>query len=750
MEIQEKFINYIQSRLRSNENSFLVSWNDKVRSSPIIYDISHDTSGLNKPPYALGYTANTFTSKTIRNKTTVSRITHAVIDIDKSTEIADYNKVYNYVTKIGLKPVLCERSGQGFHIIIPVHLKKEEEHYIKSFLVHLKTNLFDGIDTGVATNERFIRLPESMHYKGEPFKLETFEFNIPDKDTIIENSRIIQTFDTKKTDIVITTTTDRPDIFFSTLLEDKILQQYIADKENISKNSVLIKNLGIFVRYNSQHLQLATDFVLLCGHPVAELEGWIQQDVDEVNYYELKHWITDNKLIQLAELIKKQLEGINNIFDRYSFYYLEGDTSKYRYNLSKKGSHIYTKHDITQLTETIIFGCANDNIDIYDELDVAEFNSAGDFMSVVQRNNKVKNKLQSYLNESNITLIHGERYIPINEEIYELEGYKYLNTYKPPKNNAKENSFDNINNIIKHLTVDEAGYTFFIKWLAHIVQHPTIKLPTSFILMGTHGTGKGVFLDMVLSYVFGRSNTVLINQPTIQRGWGDFIKNHQIIFADEIYLKNKDVVERIKSNTSEKNITVDIKGKDSQAIENFSHWVFSSNTELPFSIDEGDRRYTVFNQEKKINTQLVKNLDPNRNTEAHKKEVEGFIYYLENLHVEYDEVCEAITTEAKNEIIYDSLPNARKFMEELRSCKDFKEFEDEYQRRINSIDREGWVSVEDLFELHKTWCAAQVRMVSTKDKFCKELNKKYELTSVVKKIDSIVKRRYNIEELMKK
>lgn len=480
-----------------------------------------------------------------------------------------------------------------------------------------------------------------------------------------------------------------------------------------------------------------------CFHTDCNKKGSI---FDLVMYKEKCDFITAKKILMKkvkipSEIIKKSYDEYfsSKIFDKYNFFWLKSETGNKYYNINEKGKNNYYNYNISGLCEYLIY----DNDDIFELLNIPTFDKQGKPLLASAKTIKLRNKLTSYLHNNTI-IVKDIKYKPGDNFLFFENDERYINSYITPiihKNNYT--NFKYIIIVLKNLGVTDEGYDYFLKWLAYILQNPSEKLSTSIILMGTHGTGKNIFFDTVIKRLFGDSNATTITQNTIESGWDDYFRNKQIIAADEIRIRNKETIERLKSITSNRFCSFKIKHKNNIEEKNYSHWIFMSNQEVPFSINENDRRFTILKQNKKIDTNIVSKLIENIDNEIY-----PFYQYLINLVVKRSDVDIPLINDDKNDIIEQSLPNFRKFFNEMQSYSTFHEFYKDYMLIFSDIDEE-YISVSCFYNVYKIWNEKNNSKSTTKQKFTKDIKNYYGLESELKRINSIKKRVYNIKDLLK-
>ena len=131
-------------------------------------------------------------NKPKRNDNNVSKLLWAFIDIDKK-DINEFNKVKEYLNNNYVKYSYTAESGSGYHILIPINLNVEYNYMVSDFLKYLKSNISNVVDSTVGNSSRLMRIPESIHFKRELFRLQTLEINEVTEEEIKINNNFIKT-----------------------------------------------------------------------------------------------------------------------------------------------------------------------------------------------------------------------------------------------------------------------------------------------------------------------------------------------------------------------------------------------------------------------------------------------------------------------------------------------------------------------------------------------------------------------------
>ena len=673
---------------------------------------------------AIGYTINDC-PEGVRKKEKIPFCNHLFIDLDFKEKklIHEYNKVIEFLNKIGLKIHYTLDSLNGYHILVKT--KYEDENISKQFLKYLYLNVSTYVDLITWDKSRICRFPESYNYKNsedKPFKssyLINNTGNTLTKEEIENNNKIIYSYYEIQNNLNIENEKQiKPKNefeeniekatkgFLYEILVNEEIQNYLKSKRGISKNDILFKNLAVFVRHNPEHQELAYEFIEKMDHNKSEFTGWItNKEISTINYNELDKWKTEHNLnleITRPKLASK-LEN-DEILKNYFIYKISTDSEKY-YLIDKK-LDIKTIHSSLGIKEYL-----------YQELKKKNF----DFSIYMNTNQSLQNYLKQtdiaqsitkQLIQLNCKSYVSELYFPIPKLVVEKDKGEYINTFKESKilsNIFKENNilepenyidkFSHIKKLILHLCeYDEKGFDYICEWLSYIIKNPLDKLPTSIIFKGTYGTGKTTLMLMVIEKIFGEQNVNIPNNKTLEKGWGSFMKNVRFVCCEETKIfKGTESFNTIKDYSTNKKITIEEKNKNPEKIDNYSHWFYFTNDENPMPIIRGDRRFSVFSQEEKIEVDLYKKIT--------EEEVINFTKYLLSIEVNKNKVTIPYSNRTRQEQMETNFNYIETFLIELYNFQSLPKFlENINSLLINIINiEEDVVSNKNLYSIYKEW-----------------------------------------------
>lgn len=167
---------------------------------------------------------------------------------------------------------------------------------------------------------------------------------------------------------------------------------------------------------------------------------------------------------------------------------------------------------------------------------------------------------------------------------------EYITEYEP-----KPDELQIIRNHIKVLCGNDENVTeYFEKWIAQMIQYPSIKsiCPT---LISKEGAGKGTLMKLFCKML---SDAKVYETTNPSRDiWGDFngrMANTFLINLNE--LSKKETIEaegRIKGLITDPKLTINNKGSNQYDIQSYHRFIITTNKEEPINTSKQDRRNLI-------------------------------------------------------------------------------------------------------------------------------------------------------------
>lgn len=207
------------------------------------------------------------------------------------------------------------------------------------------------------------------------------------------------------------------------------------------------------------------------------------------------------------------------------------------------------------------------------------------------------------LNLHQIPVLAGKRYIPGMEEVFKMNGVRYVNTYTdrnvpevPDKlTKADKRNIQYVKDHFTHLFTDTREARILLDFIAFIVQNPGKRPGWAVLMQGAEGDGK-TFFGMLLGAVLGSENVKMLDAQNLQSEFNGWAEGHQLVFIEEIRLHGHnryDVLNRIKPLITNDVIDIRRMRTDPYNVPNMASYMLATNFRDALPLTENDSRYFV-------------------------------------------------------------------------------------------------------------------------------------------------------------
>lgn len=224
--------------------------------------------------------------------------------------------------------------------------------------------------------------------------------------------------------------------------------------------------------------------------------------------------------------------------------------------------------------------------------------------------------------------------------------------YDDPDVDDLDEASSKVLQLMNHLCVNDASY--FLDWISRMIQNPGKKTEWAIVLYSkVGGVGKNCMTDFLVKLI-GEYAGLVTNIEDITKKFNVDLCNKIFIYGDEINASAKKVADELKKVITGKEKSMEKKGYDAQKIKDHSNYLFTTNNEHCFKIEEEDRRYLMIRctNERKTDefyTEFYKELD-NEYT------IKQLFKFFKNRKVLY-KLNKAPMTEYKQELIIEQKPS---------------------------------------------------------------------------------------------
>ncbi len=161
---------------------------------------------------------------------------------------------------------------------------------------------------------------------------------------------------------------------------------------------------------------------------------------------------------------------------------------------------------------------------------------------------------------------------------------------------------------------DGAGFEFVVDWAARQLQElrkgKPFKMGTILVFYGAHRAGKGLFAE-AMKLMYGANNTAEMNQTQMDGRFSGQLRGKLLVVLNEVTSntnRGPEVGNKLKNWATDPTVPIEAKGVEAGSEPNNFNLLFLSNFERPVYLEEGDGRYTFFEQTKRLNRALGKTI----------------------------------------------------------------------------------------------------------------------------------------------
>lgn len=257
-----------------------------------------------------------------------------------------------------------------------------------------------------------------------------------------------------------------------------------------------------------------------------------------------------------------------------------------------------------------------------------------------------------------------------NERINFFIPTQYMLLNKTAQTFHPRYDFPHIYRLLMNITPRYLERKRFLNWLAGILQTRQKQL-TAWVLKGEQGAGKGIFLDYVLKELFGRRQTVKVEDSDLQSDFNPWLKNSIIVAFNEVAHDNNtrnNIKSRIKAIITDPDVMINEKNIRNYFITNYVNCLFFSNEKVPLFIEQKDRRLNVVSTGPNLISFEWFKKDPAGFIDSLKPEVPKFAQFLMNWKYDPIDAKTCIDNEEKRAMVSVALNKFEEFAIRLKNA----------------------------------------------------------------------------------
>lgn len=191
-------------------------------------------------------------------------------------------------------------------------------------------------------------------------------------------------------------------------------------------------------------------------------------------------------------------------------------------------------------------------------------------------------------------------FLPGKPEItHDDDGCRVLNLWKPTPWTTDDHTGEPtvfLEHLAYILDNDAVAIEHVLNFLAHLVQRPQERIGHALLITSeAKGIGKST-LGTVVRRLVGDQNSRVAQTKDLKSSFDGWLIGKLVVQVDEVYeAGNWDLANKLKPLITEPTVSANIKYGPQIEIENYARFLMFSNHTAPLNIEEGDRRYFVFN-----------------------------------------------------------------------------------------------------------------------------------------------------------
>jgi hypothetical protein len=144
--------------------------------------------------------------------------------------------------------------------------------------------------------------------------------------------------------------------------------------------------------------------------------------------------------------------------------------------------------------------------------------------------------------------------------------------------------------IKKHCQAPEI-YEFVKCWIAHMIQKPHMKTNIAIILYSAlGGVGKNCIIDGIKKLLGNKYCGFVSNIKELGKNFNSDLCSKLFIYSDEVCSKAQEMANIIKDNVTRSEVKLEKKGFDPIYMDDTTNYMFTTNNENSFKVDNQDRR----------------------------------------------------------------------------------------------------------------------------------------------------------------
>lgn len=223
----------------------------------------------------------------------------------------------------------------------------------------------------------------------------------------------------------------------------------------------------------------------------------------------------------------------------------------------------------------------------------------------MRENGRREDPIQWAFERWNIATVDAQMYHPLEGPYFTWGGKSYANNFLPSTLPEPvpitAQAAGAIERFMQHMYLfcgkRDDVFWMLIKWMAHNVQKPGVKIRWAPLLKGVQGDGKSI-MGVVMRAALGDANVRITSTDTLKSsgGFTDWMAGYAVNFIEEIFMDGQrryELYEAMKNPIDLAVININPKGKTDFMVPNVTNHAASTNHGNGVPLDPSDRRWMV-------------------------------------------------------------------------------------------------------------------------------------------------------------
>jgi hypothetical protein len=149
--------------------------------------------------------------------------------------------------------------------------------------------------------------------------------------------------------------------------------------------------------------------------------------------------------------------------------------------------------------------------------------------------------------------------------------------------------------LLDRLVPDQAAKQYILLWMAHLLQHPEIKMNVSLAFWSLdQGVGKNLLFECISS-IIGSTHSTVIGQAELAASFNGWANRKVLVIGDEVSSSDRrQDADKLKGLVTGTTIYINEKYQPAREVQNFVNFIFLSNHHDALFVDDRDRRFFVW------------------------------------------------------------------------------------------------------------------------------------------------------------